>query len=239
MNNYTLTLQQIVKNDINIFDFDYDLFNPNYKSTFEQLFIDYFYLEEIGHETVGQFKHRLKNKLQLVLPYYNKLYMSQELEQRILDNYDVTETINREVVGELESISNSDMNRTIKGDTTQNSTNDYSKSGDSKQLYKDTPKTKIDIDNFDIVTNITKNIINELGNSNDTLNQILNNIENSNNKDVSSQRTNNNEIYTRKMTGNIGIQTDADAIVKYWSSLRNVTLEIFENELSSLFMGVY
>ena len=40
------------------------------------------------------------------------------------------------------------------------------------------------------------------------------------------------------MTGNIGVQTDADAIVKYWTSLRKVEQEIFD-ELECLFMGVY
>lgn len=207
MNKYTLTLQQIINSNINIFDFEYNLFNNNYKPVFEQLFINYFFMEEIAHETVGLFKHRLKNKLDLILPYYNKLYMSQELEQRILDNYDVTETITREVNGDSESVN--------KGDTTRK--------GDNKQLYKDTPKTKIDIDKFDIVTNITKNIADE---------KTINN-------DVSIHKSNNIENYVRTMTGNIGVQTDADAIMKYWQSLRNVTLEIFENELSELFMGIF
>lgn len=207
MNKYTLTLQQIINSNINIFDFEYNLFNNNYKPVFEQLFIDYFFMEEIAHETVGLFKHRLKNKLDLILPYYNKIYMSQELEQRILDNYDVTETITREVNGDSESVNKGDITR----------------KGDNKQLYKDTPKTKIDIDKFDIVTNITKNIADE---------KTINN-------DVSIHKSNNIENYVRTMTGNIGVQTDADAIMKYWQSLRNVTLEIFENELSELFMGIF
>lgn len=207
MNKYTLTLQQIINSNINIFDFEYNLFNNNYKPVFEQLFIDYFYMEEIAHETVGLFKHRLKNKLDLILPYYNKLYMSQELEQRILDNYDVTEKITREVNGDSESVNKGDITR----------------KGDNKQLYKDTPKTKIDIDKFDIVTNITKNINDEISSSDDIAKHISTNIEE----------------YERTMTGNIGIQTDADAIIKYWQSLRNITLEMFENELTELFMGIY
>lgn len=207
MNNYTLTLQQILNSNINIFDFEYELFNPLYKPTFEQLFKDYFLLEEIAHETVGQFKHRLKLKLQMILPYYNKIYMSQELEQRILDNYDVTEKIKRNVNGNSQRTNNGKVVR----------------SGNNKQLYKDTPKTKIDIDKFDIVTNLTKNISDEISSSDDIAKHISTNIEE----------------FERTMTGNIGVQTDADAIIKYWQSLRNVTLEIFENELSSLFMGIY
>lgn len=207
MVNYTLTLQQIIDGGINIFDFEYNLFDDNYKSTFEQLFIDYFYTEEIAHETIGLFKHRLKTKLKLVLPIYNKLYMTQELEQRILDNYDVTEIINRVVTG----------------DSTRSTDSNSMRNGIEKQLYKDAPKTKIDINRFDVVTNLTKNEADET----------------STNKSNEKNASNNTENYTRHTTGNIGVQTDADAIIKYWQSLKNVTLELFDNELSCLFMGVF
>lgn len=207
MVNYTLTLQQIINGGIDIFDFEYNLFDNNYKSTFEQLFIDYFLTEEIAHETVGLFKHRLKTKLNLVLPMYNKLYMTQELDQRILDNYDVTEIINRVVTG--------DSTRTMDSNSMRN--------GVEKQLYKDAPKTKIDINRFDVVTNLTKNEADET----------------STNKANEVNASNNIENYTRHTTGNIGVQTDADAIIKYWQSLKNVTLELFDNELSCLFMGVF
>lgn len=207
MANYTLTLQQIIKGGIQIFDFDYPLFKEEFKPIFEQLFIDEFFLEEIAHETIAQFKHRLKTKLNLIMPYYNKLYESQELEQRILDNYDVTEEIKRIVTS----------------DGIRKTTGEGVSHGTSKNLYKDAPKTRIDINNFDVVTNLSKDIMESNNKSTATENNNSNNIEN----------------YTRTMKGNIGVQTDADAIIKYWQSLRNVTQEIFDNELSCLFMGIY
>ncbi|MGL6104808.1 hypothetical protein [Romboutsia sp.] len=226
MAHYTLTLHQILTN-VEIFDFDYPMFNVDYKPTFENLFKDYFLTEEIAHETIGLFKHRLKTILNLKMPYYNKLYMSQELEQRILDNYDVTEIINRVVNGDVTKEINSDSDRAVI------SNNNSSASNNNKQLYKDAPKTKIDIDKFDVVTNLTKNEQSSLIESTNNDSEKLSNIAKETNE------INNIENLTRTMTGNIGIQTDADAIVKYWSSLRNVTLEIFENELSELFMGVF
>ena len=136
------------------------------------------------------------------LPYYNKIFLTQEMEQRILDNYDVTETYIRSVVS----------------DTVNNSTTSLNNKNNvvSKNLYKDAPKTKIDIEKFDTVTNLTKN-------------------EGTTSADGFSSNT---EKWERRMTGNIGVQTDADAIVKYWSSLRKVEQEIFD-ELECLFMGVY
>ena len=191
---YTITLNEMIKNNVTIFDFDYPIFREEYRETFEQHFIDYFLDEEIAHETIAQFKLRLKSKLNMIMPYYNKIFMSQELEQRILDNYDVTETYNRKVV--------SDSVNSVTSTT--------------KNLYKDAPKTKIDIDKFDTVTNLTKN-------------------EGTTSADGFSSNT---ENWERRMTGNIGVQTDADAIVKYWTSLRKVEQEIFD-ELECLFMGVY
>ena len=199
---YTVTLNEMIKNNVTIFDFDYPIFREEYRETFEQHFIDYFIDEEIAHETVAQFKLRLKIKLNLIMPYYNKIFLTQEMEQRILDNYDVTETYNRNVV--------SDSVNSVTSTT--------------KNLYKDAPKTKIDIEKFDTVTNLSKDESNSV-------------IEGStvNSSDGFSSNT---ESWERRMTGNIGVQTDADAIVKYWTSLRKVEQEIFD-ELECLFMGVY
>lgn len=180
MNRYTLTIQDLIENDVNIFDFEYPYYLEGQpKKDFEQLFIDHFMFSEIGHETVSRFKHQLKVKLNLIMPYYNKIFESGLVELRLLDNYDVTETYTRNT------------------------------EGTNKNLYKDAPKTKIDIDKMDIVNSISKDI------------------------------HDNSETWERRMTGNIGVATDADAITNYWTSLRKLTEEIFEKELSDLFMGVY
>ena len=189
-----ITIQKLVENNVDIFDFDYPIFREEYRKTFEENFIDYFYTDVIAQETVALFKHRLKIKLKLIMPYYNKLFLTQEMEQRILDNYDVTEVYNRSIVT----------------DTTNNI------STTSKNLYKDAPKTKIDVNNFDVVTNLSKDEGNTSANG----------------------FSSNSEKWERRMTGNIGVQTDADAIIKYWQSLRKVELELLE-ELECLFMGVY
>ena len=207
---YTVTLSEMIQNNVVIFDFDYPIFREEYRETFQQHFIDYFLDEEIAHETVAQFKLRLKSKLNLIMPYYNKIFMTQEMEQRILDNYDVTETYDRSLVSD--TVNNSTTSLNNKNNVT------------SKNLYKDAPKTKIDIDKFDTVTNLSKD------ESNST-------IEGSTTSSTDGF-TSNTERWERRMTGNIGVQTDADAIIKYWSSLRKVEQEIFE-ELECLFMGVY
>lgn len=206
----TMTLGELIENNVNIFDFDYPFYNEERRKQFEQHFIEHFYFDEIGQETVARFKHRLKIKLNLIMPYWNKIFLADELEQRILDNYDVTETYEKEVIDNTTQTSNG----------TVSSTNENT----SKNLESDTPVTKTDLDNIDYFSNITKDI----GSStNDTTSNNTNNVQNTN-----------KENWTRKIQGNYGVQTDANAIVQYWESLRMIELEIF-NQLNVLFMEVY
>ena len=194
MERTTLTLGEIIENDVNIFDFNYPFYSEEYRPTFERHFIEHFYFDEIGQETVARFKQRLKIKLNLIMPYWNKIFLADELEQRILDNYDVTETYTREVANNSSA--------------TNESTN--------KNLQSDTPVTRTDLEQVDYFSNIVKDIGNNTSNVNN------NSIEN----------------WERRMQGNIGVQTDADAIIKYWNSLRQIENEIFE-QCSNLFMEVY
>lgn len=194
MANYTIELRTIIENNVNIFDFNYPIFDESYRATLEDNFINHFYYREIGFETISRFKHHLKTELNLLMPYYNKLYKSQGLEQRILDNYDVTEKFERNVTGSKTGVN-------------ENS---------NKQLFSDTGRKRVDINDIDYVSTINKEINNTTSNVNDE----------------------NNERWSRTMKGNIGVQTDADAIMKYENSLKNVDLLLFE-ELEKLFMQIF
>lgn len=194
MEQTTLTLGEMIENDVNIFDFEYPFYSEDRRKQFEQHFIEHFYFDEIGQETVARFKQRLKVKLNLIMPYWNKIFLADELEQRILDNYDVTETYTRDVTNNTNA-TNENVNR---------------------NLASDTPTTKVDFEKVDFFSTIVKDI----GNN------------------TSKVNGDSKENWTRKMQGNIGVQTDADAIIKYWQSLRQIEIEIF-NQCDDLFMGVY
>ena len=194
MEKTTITLGEIIENDVNIFDFEYPFYSEEYRPTFERHFIERFYFDEIGQETVAKFKQRLKIRFNLIMPYWNKIFLADNLEQRILDNYDVTETYTREIAN----------NSTATNEST------------NKNLQSDTPVTKTDLEQVDYFSNIVKDIGNNTSNVNN------NSLEN----------------WERRMQGNIGVQTDADAIIKYWQSLRQIENEIFE-QCSNLFMEVW
>ena len=210
MEKTTLTLGEIIENNVDIFDFDYPFYNEERRKQFEEHFIEHFYFDEIGQETVARFKQRLKIKFNLIMPYWNKIFLADELEQRILDNYSVIETYESNIENSSNAVNENNIN------TSNESVN--------KNLESDTPVTKTDFEQVDYFSNIVKDI--GSGTSNTTASNINN---------VNDNRT---ENWTRRMEGNIGVQTDADAIVKYWESLRQIEIEIF-NQCDDLFMGVY
>ena len=63
-----------------IFNFDYPIFDENYKEVLETKIIRHFYTREICEETYGLWKLRLEDKMNLIMPYYNQLYKSELLK---------------------------------------------------------------------------------------------------------------------------------------------------------------
>lgn len=57
-----------------IFNFDFPIFDSNYKPTLLKKIIKHYYTREICEETYGLWKLRLENKLNEIMPYYNQLY---------------------------------------------------------------------------------------------------------------------------------------------------------------------
>lgn len=72
-----------------IFDFDYPIFDVEYKPHLEEKILRHFYTREICVETYGLWKLRLEDKLNEIMPYYNQLYLSEQLkfEPLFSDNY--------------------------------------------------------------------------------------------------------------------------------------------------------
>lgn len=78
----------IAKSRTKIFNFDYPIFDKEYKSVLETKIIRHYYTREICEETVGLWKLRLEDKLNLIMPYYNQLYESELLKFNPFHNMD-------------------------------------------------------------------------------------------------------------------------------------------------------
>lgn len=77
-----------------LFNFEYPIFDEAYKPELETKIMNHFYTQEIGQETVGLFKQRLKTKMREIMPYYNQLYMSERLKFDPFKNADYVDLHN-------------------------------------------------------------------------------------------------------------------------------------------------
>ena len=210
MSKYTLELRRIHET-YKVFNFDYDFYvnSEAIKTKFEEKFIDEYYFNEIGFETVARFQHRLKTKLNKIMPYYKQLYET-EIRSKDIDfmlNKDLVEEYERIVTGENNSISDLTVS-----DNTQN---------DNLESNIENGNASLELEKGSL-TNVSKsNLVNNTS-SNNTL------------KDTTSQ--NEKTILTSK--GNIGVTSSAELLEKWRKVIINID-ELIINECYDLFMGVY
>lgn len=99
-----------------IFDFDFPIFDEDYKIPLEKKILRHYYLREIGFETLGVWKLKLNAKLNEIMPYFNQLYKSELLKFNPLIDVDVKTTSNTAGKG------NTDFSQTDTKNTTETET---------------------------------------------------------------------------------------------------------------------
>lgn len=177
---------------------NYDFYEETYKPIFEEKFIKRFYFREIGVETIERFLINLETTLNEIMPYYKHLYQTTTYKYDPILNYDVTETITREIVGATES---------------DNSLNQSSTQNEGIRNY-DTPIIKVkDQNNYKKSPSfITDTEGNNLLKANSNKRE--------NNKS--------NEINNRTTRGNIGVMTTQDLIKKERDIIINIDKMILD-----------
>lgn len=88
VDDYSFTIDENAKNDIDskldrarqyLFDFDYPVIDDTTKKRIEIAIMKHYYLREIAFESVGIFKIKLNDRLNLIMSRYNALYEKQDL----------------------------------------------------------------------------------------------------------------------------------------------------------------
>lgn len=213
MARYSLELRTLKETpNYNLFDFDYELYDNNLKSVFEEKFFEYFYFDEIGYPTVQRFKHMLKSKLHMIMPYYKQLYET-ELRGKEIDfllNKDLTETFIRDLT------SNATATSTVESNGSNSGVNDG--------FQSNTPQSKLvqDIEHYMSSANRDKTSSNY----------------NDNNSSNSATNNTGREETTLVSKGNIGITSSAELLEKWRKVIINIDELIFE-DMQDLFMMVY
>lgn len=121
-----------------VFDFDYPIFDESYRHILQTKILKNYYMREIAHETIGLFKMRLDNQLNVSMPYFNQLYESAKIQINPLSDYDIKETLDRN------------------GTHTGTVQDEGSSSSNGKEIFYQYPQTELSGNN-DYATTMTTN----------------------------------------------------------------------------------
>ena len=80
-----------------VFDFDFPIFDEDYRLPLEIKILKHFYTREIGFETVGLWKLWMDKRLNEIMPYYNQLYLSTLKEFNPFYDVDLTTESKRNI----------------------------------------------------------------------------------------------------------------------------------------------
>lgn len=244
-----------------VFDFEWPIFDEEYRVPLEKKILRYFYTREIGCETYGLWKLMLQNKLCEIMPYYNQLYKSELLIAGVnpLNDVDYTKTGNRTDDGsdtrttEQEGTDNTvvsstskDVRGTVTADTDKNvvggnqqHTKKYSDTpqgslnGVESGTYLTSAEYNTDTDNTTttITRNGTEDVTDQVDSSGTTSNTTTG-------KTNSKGTAKNTAEYLERVTGKMGGSTYAKMLRELRESFLNIDALVLK-DLGTLFMNVW
>lgn len=184
------------------------------------MILSHFLLRRIGTETVTLFKIYLKNKLNEIMPVYNKMFDSLAKWNIFKDGQVIEHTKDSKYNTKTET------NGNIKTETKNNTTN--TSNTEDRQRYSDTPQNQIeDIEHDNYMSDFRYNTAKDNSTANGTSNGNQTNNENK------SENNNYNEIETTKISPNDKIKLYID----YQTNIKNIYSLIYK-DLEPLFFQV-
>ena len=241
MAHYTVELGTLVEANFDLGLKDYPIYKEELRKPLNDLIIEHFYFREIGLETPQLFKRFLNRKMMEIMPYYNQLLKSEDLEFNPLYNIDLTETFEQEGTakanGSLKGKVTNQTSDTVTGDAT---TNTMSKNEDIS-VSDDSPSSKMTIE--DIRNNKYANKVEKVNNENTVDEKVAtkNTSTKNDNQDLENVSSNNQDTkqnYVRKTEGSSAGLSFSRAIAQWRDIMINVNVQILE-ELEPLFMQLF
>ena len=242
MANYTMEIRQMIDNPlIGLFTFDYDFYsdNPKDKEEFEKLFAQWYYFREIGFETPERFKMKLQAKLNVMMPYYRQLALTEWNKVRTVEqmmtskNLKETTTHEQTINGNNESSVNGESSQTGCSTSSQKQTSTNNQNVKSSNLNDGVSQSSLEDGFLTSTASSNDNSSQDItGNTSDTSGiTSTQNSSGTNNQTLSESTTFTSE-------GDIGIQTPAYAITEWRKVLININQQIID-ECRDLFMSIY
>lgn len=161
-----------------IFNFNFPIFDENYRLPLEKKILKHYYTRELCEETYGLWKLRLNSRMNEIMPYYNKLYESELIKYNPLEDTDYTQSITREV--------HSEGSEDVAESMTDNTSNEHTQDktiGEASTSNTNTDRTNKFTENVsDIGTNSSTETGNNTESGTSNLEEIGNNTQNTTNK---------------------------------------------------------
>lgn len=211
-------------------------FIPDFLPTREDInkgILNYYRYREIGFETVGRFLNELEIAMNEIMPYYNQLLFSMDLDYNVTHNVDYTRQTQRNLT------SNSEGNTTATNESTDHSEGSSQVDTWNKNVRSDTPQNSLSItnkqiDSVDYATEVTWD-----KNSSEGQNETDGTSSMSSESQTVGERED-AETIAETIKGNYG-QVSAQALIEHYRKLiLNVVQDIIRNNrIQELFMTVY
>lgn len=207
-----------------VFNFDFPIFDENYRQVLCKKILKHYYTREIAHETVGKWKLALNAKLNEIMPYYNQLYKSELLEFNPF--YDVDLTRSREGSGTSNRTSN---NTEINSGTSKNvSSGSGTNNTVALNRFSDTPQNSMDTQG--IADSVPLTTVTKVNEDNTTTNESTNTLTRNDSKTGNgTENINNTDKYIEKVKGKQGTENYSSLLKKFRETFLNIDMMIIDD----------
>lgn len=253
MGKYTVELRKLLADDhtaqlINNAMSTYPLYEskskqeyiPVYIPTREELnkmILNHYRYREIGFETVGRFIEELEYALNEIMPYYNQLYMTTDLDYEILFNVNYE----KEITIDRDGLQTAEANSETNGESTSSATDRSNTDSYTKGTHSDTPQSQLSITNKNIDTIDYASTVDFGHSTSDGTGESESNATTKTDSTSTGTTTNKDKETHREITkGNYGQVSYQSLVRQYRELITNVTTRIIEDrKIAELFMLIY
>lgn len=215
------------------FNFNFPFYDETKRAEFEQNFLRHFYMREIGLETIDYFMLRLEDKLNTIMPYYNKLLTANAKEYDPFYNEIIDESITRDRIGKTNG---TDTIATSSSSTTKGtSANTTASSADDNNQQSDLPQGSLN--NFN-----DNSYMSSAGKGHTESNTSVNSTDETTGTNSGSSNTTRAETSegneTEKRTANNVRGNQSEMLRMYYEAQRNILDKIY-NDCEELYICLW
>lgn len=234
-----------------IFDFDFPIFDEEYRPVLCKKILMHYYTREIGLETIGLWKLKLETKLNEIMPYYNQLYDSCLLDIKPFMDADYVKTHEGSDAGSNDGNSAKTYGENVKddksysGEESGNGVRNARGNQQSWDVYSDTPQGALtNVANDTYLTNARKvNSSHDNGEDNTYIDNRKGNSKGNQSRSGTDDTTlhgefSNTNQYTERVLGKFPGSSYSKLLKEFRDTFLNIDMDVID-ELGELFIKLW